>query len=279
MASQIKQSPEDRDEQKRLKESGNIPQHIAIIMDGNGRWAKERGMTRVSGHRKGVESVRDIVEACGQLNVKYLTLYAFSTENWKRPQDEVSMLMRLLVKALRDETDALHHNNVRLITIGEIGKLPNEVQRELQDAIRKTSKNTGLTLNLALSYSGRWDIVRAVKKLSLDVRSGKISTEDIDEKRFSNYLSTTDLPDPDLLIRTSGEFRISNFLLWQLAYSEFYVAECYWPDFRRDNLYKAIQAYQKRERRFGLVSEQVAERKKTSRKSLTDKFIDAVSSI
>ena len=274
MALKSKQAASDHEEQKLLAKTGNIPRHIAIIMDGNGRWAKERGLTRVAGHRNGVESVRDIVEACGQLNVKYLTLYAFSTENWKRPQDEVSMLMRLLVKALRDETDALHKNNVRLVTIGDILSLPKEVQRELQDAIRKTKRNTGLTLNLALSYSGRWDIIHAVKNMGTDIRAGKILSDQIDESLFSGYLSTSEMPDPDLLIRTSGEMRISNFLLWQLAYTELYIADCFWPDFRRTNLYEAIRTYQKRERRFGLVSEQI--KKHPARKSLSDRIIDAV---
>lgn len=279
MVYKVKQTPEDREEQNQLVKNGNIPQHVAIIMDGNGRWAKERGMARVSGHKEGVNSVRDIVEACGELNVKYLTLYAFSTENWKRPQDEVSMLMRLLVKALRDETDALHENNVRLITIGDVTKLPNEVQRELADAIEKTRKNTGLTLNLALSYSGRWDIIRAVKKISYDVKSEKIPIENIDDTLFSSYLSTANIPNPDLLIRSSGEMRISNFLLWQVAYTELYIASCYWPDFRRNHLYDAIRTFQNRERRFGLLSEQVSEKKSPVRKSISQKFIDAISSI
>lgn len=273
------QKIEDKSIQKNLLESGNIPQHIAIIMDGNGRWAKERGMSRITGHQNGVESVRDIVEACGQINVKYLTLYAFSTENWKRPQDEVSMLMRLLVKALRDETDALHKNNVRLITIGDTSKLPREVQRELDDAIEKTKENTGLTLNLALSYSGRWDILGAVHRIVEEVRSGKITPDEINDSLFSRYLSTYGIPDPDLLIRTSGEMRISNFLLWQLAYTEIYIVSCYWPDFRRDNLYEAIRTFQQRERRFGLVSEQITRPKARRRKSLKDSVIDAITRI
>lgn len=236
---------------------GDIPKHIAIIMDGNGRWAKERGMPRLAGHYEGVNSVRDVVEACGQLGVRYLTLYAFSTENWKRPKEEVSLLMRLLLKAIRDETDRLHQNNVRLTAIGEISALPQEVQDELFDAISKTKDNTGLNLILALSYSGRWDIVNAVQKVVADARQGKIKVDHIDEKSLERYLSTSSIPDPDLLIRTSGEFRISNFLLWQLAYTELVIVEQYWPDFRRDQLYAALREYQKRERRFGLVSEQV----------------------
>jgi undecaprenyl diphosphate synthase len=241
-------------------------------MDGNGRWAKERGLHRVAGHRQGVNSVRDIVEACGQLGVKYLTLYAFSTENWRRPKEEVSTLMRLLLKALRDETDRLHENNVRLACIGDIGTLPQEVQDELFEAMEKTKHNTGLTLNLALSYSGRWDIANAVRSLAEDVHCNRIKVESISEHTVSRYLATKDMPDPDLLVRTSGEYRISNFLLWQLAYSEFYISEKYWPDFRRKDLYEAIRNFQGRERRFGLVSEQV--RKKSIGSSLR-RFISA----
>ncbi|TAK65168.1 MAG: isoprenyl transferase [Bacteroidetes bacterium] len=243
--------------QQELKQSGNIPVHIAVIMDGNGRWAKTRGLPRIAGHNEGVESVRDTVEACGQLGVKYLTLYAFSTENWKRPQDEVSMLMRLLMRALRDETDKLHRNNVRVHTIGETQSLPREVQAELYDAIEKTKENTGLNLFLALSYSGRWDLVRAVKRIAEDTQAGTITPEQVTEQLIECYLSTKNVPDPDLLIRTSGEMRISNFLLWQLAYSEIYISNCYWPQFRRNELYAAIRNYQSRERRFGMVSEQL----------------------
>ncbi len=243
--------------QEELRGSGSIPQHIAIIMDGNGRWAKQRALPRVAGHREGVNSVRDIVEACGQLGVRCLTLYAFSTENWKRPQQEVSTLMRLLVKALRDETDRLYKNNVRLTAIGDLDSLPTDVQRELSDAFEKTRHNTGLNLNLALSYSGRWEITEAVKKIVSDAIDGKISGDNITESLISAYLSTSAIPDPDLLVRTSGEFRISNFLLYQLAYTEIYISKVYWPDFRRKHLYEAIRDYQKRERRFGLVSEQV----------------------
>lgn len=248
---------EDKNVQEKLQRSGEIPRHVAIIMDGNGRWAKKRGMPRIAGHNEGVESVRDTVEACGQLGVKYLTLYAFSTENWKRPKEEVSLLMRLLLRALKDETDRLHNNNVRLQAIGDIAALPQEVQNELIDDIQKTKENTGLTLTLALSYSGRWDITEAVKKLVRDVVAGKICESDINDRLLASYLSTNDIPDPDLLIRTSGEFRISNFLLWQLAYSEIYITSRYWPGFRRDELYAAINDYQRRERRFGMVSEQV----------------------
>ena len=214
-------------------------------------------LPRIAGHREGVESVRDCVEACGQLGVQYLTLYAFSTENWKRPKDEVSLLMRLLLTALRDETDRLHKNNVRLRTIGDTDALPAEVQAELSEAATRTAENTGLTLTLALSYSGRWEITRAVRAIAHDVRNGVVQPDEITEQCITRYLATADTPDPDLLIRTSGELRLSNFLLWQLAYTELYITPGYWPAFRRNDLYAAIDAYQNRERRFGMVSEQV----------------------
>lgn len=249
---------EDRIIQERLKQRGSIPAHIAVIMDGNGRWAKQRGLPRIAGHHEGVESVRDTVEACGQLGVRHLTLYAFSTENWKRPKDEVSLLMRLLVQALRDETDRLHRNNVKVHAIGEITALPREVQDELYEAIEKTKQNTGLCLHLALSYSGRWEITRAVKAMVVDALQGKLSPAHITESVISHYLSTEGAPDPDLLIRTSGEFRISNFLLWQLAYTEMFISQLLWPDFRRAELYRAIEDFQNRERRFGMVSEQLS---------------------
>lgn len=250
---------EDRKEQETLRQSGEIPRHVAIIMDGNGRWATERGMPRIAGHTEGVESVRDVVEACGQLGVEYLTLYAFSTENWKRPQEEVSLLMRLLLKALRDETDRLHTNNVRLTSIGDIGALPVEVQRELAEGGERTRNNTGLTLVLALSYSGRWELTQAFRKIACDLRAGRVSEDAISEELIGQYLA--EIPDPDLLIRTSGEFRISNFLLWQLAYTEIFITPKYWPAFRRDELYVAIRDYQRRERRFGMVSEQLTHEK------------------
>ncbi|HXG37588.1 MAG TPA: isoprenyl transferase [Bacteroidota bacterium] len=249
----------DKKRQDLLRESGTIPFHIAIIMDGNGRWAKRRGLPRIAGHHEGVNSVRDIVEACGQLGVKYLTLYAFSTENWKRPVDEVSMLMRLLLKALRDERDRLHQNEVQLKAIGDIAALPQDVQDELLDAIEMMKQNTGLTLILALSYSGRWDLAQALKRIVEDVRIGTIAKDQINENLISQYLSTKEFPDPDLLIRTSGENRISNFLLWQLAYSEIVISNVFWPDFRRQHLYEAISDFQRRERRFGMTSEQVKE--------------------
>lgn len=228
-------------------------------MDGNGRWAKRRGLPRIAGHHEGVNSVRDIVEACGQLGVKYLTLYAFSTENWKRPTDEVSLLMRLLLKALRDERDRLHQNEVQLKAIGDIAALPQDVQDELLDAIETMKQNTGLTLILALSYSGRWDIARAMRRIADDIRSGTLNQEQVSEELISSYLATKDFPDPDLMVRTSGETRISNFLLWQLAYSEIVISDVHWPDFRRQHLYAAVGDFHLRERRFGMTSEQIQE--------------------
>jgi len=269
-----KATGEDARVQAKLQSEGEIPRHIAIIMDGNGRWAKQKGMPRIAGHQEGVESVRDAVEACGQLGVQYLTLYAFSTENWKRPQEEVSLLMRLLLKALKDETDRLHTNNVRIQAIGEISALPQEVQDELAEDIEKTKANTGLTLILALSYSGRWDLTQSMKKILDDVYSGTLKKEDIDESSIERHLSTNGIPDPDLLIRTSGEIRISNFLLWQLAYSEIHITPKYWPAFRRVDLYEGIRDYQKRERRFGMVSEQLST--KTDTPSYFDRVVRSV---
>ena len=241
-----------------LKAKGNIPKHIAIIMDGNGRWAKKKKLPRAAGHQYGVESVRVIVESCALLGVRYLTLYTFSTENWRRPKDEVSTLMRLFVRSLKKETDELNSKNIRLTAIGNISSLPEIVQQELESAIKKTAANSAMTLNLALSYGGRWELVKAVKDISGKVKSGKLKPEDITEKIISENLSTRDMPDPELLIRTSGEFRISNFLLWQIAYSEIYISDVYWPDFRCKCLIEAIKDFQKRERRFGLVSEQLS---------------------
>jgi undecaprenyl diphosphate synthase len=257
LAYKARKDHEDQVEQANLKKSGAIPRHIAIIMDGNGRWAKARALPRAMGHREGVRSVREIVEVCGTLGVGYLTLYAFSTENWRRPNSEVSMLMRLLVSSLRHEIDDLHKNNVRLMTIGDIGKLPTEAQRELEASIQRTAGNTGLTLVLALSYSGRWDMLQATKRIASDILAQKLTVDAVDEQLVDSYLSTAGIPDPDLLIRTSGEFRISNFLLWQLAYTEIYIGDCLWPGFRRNELYEAIKAFQKRERRFGQTSEQL----------------------
>ncbi len=250
-------SGKDRTVQEKLKESGPIPEHIAIIMDGNGRWARSKGLPRISGHKVGVDSVRDIVEACAQIGVKYLTLYTFSTENWNRPKDEVSTLMRLLLSTIRKEINELHKNNIRLTAIGDLNSLPDKVVAEFNDAMKKTAKNSKLNLILALSYSGRWELTEAVKKIASDYHKGKINISNIDHNLISSYLTTNNVPDPDMVIRTSGEFRVSNFLLWQIAYSEFYISKEYWPNFRRAQLYDAIKDFQKRERRFGKVSEQL----------------------
>lgn len=255
-------SPADQKIQDSLKKSGEIPEHVAIIMDGNGRWAQEKRRPRTFGHRQGVHSVRDIVEAAGQIGIKYLTLYTFSTENWRRPKTEVAILMRLLIKSLKSETDKLHENNVRLMAVGDMSVMPPQVLKELQEAIEKTRNNKGLTLVLALSYSGRWDILNAVKKLSADIKNTKISPKDIDETAFSSYLVTAGIPDPDLLIRTGGDFRISNFLLWESAYTEFYFDKTFWPEFRRTQLYDAVSAYQNRERRYGMTTKQILKKKK-----------------
>lgn len=245
------QTEEDKEKQELLRQSGPVPLHVAIIMDGNGRWAKNRGTIRLHGHKVGVDSVRDITESCAQLGVKYLTLYAFSTENWGRPSAEVQGLMRLLVSSLRREADNLNRNDIRLATIGQMDRFPQDCQNELKEAIELTKHNTRLELCLALSYSGRWDITEAVKKIARHVKEGRLDPELINDQMISEHLSTANVPDPDLIIRTSGEFRISNFLLWQLAYSELYITETHWPDFRRAELYKAIKSYQQRDRRFG----------------------------
>ncbi|EFM65267.1 isoprenyl transferase [Peptostreptococcus stomatis] len=228
-----------------------VPAHIAIIMDGNGRWAKSRFMPRTYGHKVGVETIRKVVKECSRLGVKYLTLYAFSTENWKRPKEEVSALMGLLVKYLRNELEELHKNNVKILTIGDISKLPQACIEELDHAKEKTKDNTGLVMSLALNYGGRNDLVNAVKNISQEVVDGKISVDDIGDDLISSHLSTKESPDPDLVVRTSGEQRLSNFLLWELAYSEFYFADIHWPDFDEKELQKAIFAYQSRDRRFG----------------------------
>jgi len=233
-----------------------LPRHIAIIMDGNGRWAQNRGNQRIFGHRNAIDAVRDTVEAAAELGIEYLTMYAFSTENWKRPKMEIDALMSLLVSTINSETKTLTTNNVRLLTIGNTASLPQGVQEQLQNALVTTAKNTGLKLILALSYGARWEILNAVKKLVSDVQSSHLDTADIDQA-FEKYLDTSGIPDPELLIRTSGEFRISNFLLWQIAYSELYFTETLWPDFRRENLYDAIVSYQCRERRFGKTAEQL----------------------
>lgn len=234
-----------------------LPRHIAIIMDGNGRWAKEQGQDRLFGHYQGVESVRDIVEGCAELGVGYLTLYAFSTENWDRPQYEVIGLMELLVKTIRGEVESLDKNNIRLHVIGDMNMLPDYAQHELNEARQITKENTGLQLVMALSYSGRWELLNAVKNIAHEVQVGRLSVEEIDQDTLQKYLTTSEFPDPELMIRTSGEYRISNFLLYQLAYAELYFTQVRWPDFRKQNLYEALIDYQNRERRFGKTGEQV----------------------
>ncbi|WP_346864210.1 isoprenyl transferase [uncultured Draconibacterium sp.] len=241
---------------KKLNKS-NIPEHIAIIMDGNGRWAAKHGKARVLGHENGVESVRSVVEGAGEIGVKHLTLYAFSTENWDRPKEEVDALMSLLVHAIEAETESLMKNNVRLSVIGNVEAMPVNVSEKLNGCIGQLQHNTGLNLVLALSYSGQWEIVEAVKHMVNDAIEKKILPENINDKLFKTYLSTTNIPDPELLIRTSGEYRVSNFLLWQIAYSELYFTDKLWPDFRKDDLFEAIFDYQNRERRFGKTSEQL----------------------
>lgn len=244
--------------QAALRGSGRLPRHVAAIMDGNGRWAQMRSMPRIEGHRAGMESVRSVVRACSQLGIGYLTLYAFSIENWKRPAPEVRFLMSLLEMYLRKELDELHENNVRIRTIGKTNALPKNVSRVLQKAIEKTADNDGLTLTLALSYGSRWDIQRAMQVIALDVRRGKLSPEDLTEETVSAYLQTSYMPDPDLIIRTSGELRLSNFLLWEAAYAELYVTEQLWPDFHANELYQALTEFTQRERRFGKTSAQLS---------------------
>jgi len=235
----------------------NLPNHVAIIMDGNGRWAKQHGKERIFGHQHGVDSVRQVTEAAAEIGINYLTLYAFSTENWSRPKAEVDALMGLLVSTIHMEVETLNKNQVRLLAIGNLRSLPENCYNELMDAIQQTSKNTRLTLVLALSYSAKWEIIDAVKQISEKVKKNEISTNEIDEKMFSSSLCTNGIPDPELLIRTSGEQRISNFLLWQIAYSEFYFTETLWPDFHKEDFFEAICDYQNRERRFGKTSEQI----------------------
>jgi undecaprenyl diphosphate synthase len=238
-------------------DSKKLPKHIAIIMDGNGRWAKEKGKERLFGHYSGVESVRNIVEACAELGVQFLTLYAFSTENWDRPKDEVMGLMELLVQTIKQEVSTLNKNNIRLHVIGNIKMLPDLPREELNEACEATKANTGLNLIMALSYSSRWEIIEAVKAIGREVKENQLDPENISSEVFERHLCTSDFPDPELMIRTSGEFRISNFLLYQLAYSELYFTDTLWPDFRKENLYQAILDYQNRERRFGKTSEQL----------------------
>lgn len=238
-------------------DKGNLPRHIAVIMDGNGRWASRNGKPRVFGHRNGVKAVRETVEAAAELGIGYLTLYAFSTENWLRPKLEIDALMNLLVSTIRAETSKLNENNIRLGTIGDTASFPARSRRELEGAIKSTSGNTGMTLTLALGYSSRWEITHAVKDIAAEVSKGSLRMEEINESLISNFLGTAGMPDPELLIRTSGEMRVSNYLLWQIAYTELYFTPTLWPDFRKEDLYKAIFEYQKRERRFGMISEQV----------------------
>lgn len=236
----------------------HLPRHIAIIMDGNGRWAKEQGQDRLFGHLHGVESVRNIVEGCAELGIQYLTLYAFSTENWDRPEYEVVGLMELLVSTIREEAETLHKNNIKLHVIGDMNMLPDYARNELNEALEITKDNNGLNLIMALSYSGRWELLNAVKNIAYEVKKGKLNVEEISQDTLQQYLCTNGFPDPELMIRTSGEYRISNFLLYQLAYAELYFTNVRWPDFRKENLYEAILDFQNRERRFGKISEQIS---------------------
>jgi undecaprenyl diphosphate synthase len=237
-----------------------LPLHVAIIMDGNGRWAQHRGLDRVFGHQQGVNALRKVIEAAAELEIKYLTLYAFSTENWGRPDEEVSALMEIMVQSLTKETDTLIKNNIRLMTIGDVDRLANDVRNRLYETIDLTSASTGLNLVIALSYSSRWEIAEAVRKICADVKKGVLSQDAINEVNFEKYLNTFGIPDPELMIRTSGELRISNFLLWQLAYTELYFTDILWPDFSKNDFYAAIIDFQKRERRFGKTSEQILEK-------------------
>lgn len=238
--------------------SDKLPKHLAIIMDGNGRWAKQKGMLRIIGHENGTKSVRTTVEACAEIGIKNLTLYAFSTENWNRPKTEVNTLMKLLVKSLKKEIKTLQDNDIKLMAIGNLNALPKNAHKELLEVIEKTKSNTHMTLTLALSYGSREELVNAVKAISNNVKNNIISVDSIDESIINNHLYTQNLPDVDLLIRTSGEQRISNFLLWQIAYAELYFTEVLWPDFQKEDLYKALKCYEQRERRFGKTSEQLS---------------------
>ena len=242
---------------KELLDKQNIPQHIAIIMDGNGRWAQQKGAMRIFGHRNALTAVRESIEIATEIGVKFLTLYAFSTENWSRPQDEVNALMDILINSITDEVPTMMKNNIRLSSIGDIQSLPKNAQKKLAEAADMTGNNTGLTVLLALSYSGRWEIEKAVKDIVREVVEGKLSIEAIDQQVIADHLNTKNIPDPELLIRTSGEVRISNFLLWQLAYTELYFTEVLWPDFRKEHLLEAVLDYQKRERRFGKTGAQI----------------------
>jgi len=234
-----------------------LPGHIAIIMDGNGRWAKQQGKKRIFGHKHAVTAVRQTTEAAAELGIKYLTLYAFSTENWERPKDEISALMSLLVSTINSETKTLTENNIRLLAIGDFERMPENVCKKLKEIINRTTGNTGMSLILALSYSSRWEILNAVRRIAGEVNAGILNPDELNSTLFSNYLTTKDIPDPELLIRTSGEYRVSNFLLWQIAYAELYFTEKLWPDYTKEDLYTAILDYQRRERRFGKISEQI----------------------
>lgn len=235
----------------------NTPKHIAIIMDGNGRWAKKKGAMRIFGHRHAIQAVKDAIEGADNLGVKYLTLFSFSTENWSRPKDEVKALMQLLVKTIIDEISLMMKNNIRLISIGDLSSLPKSAQEKLEEAKRQTETNTGLTVVLALSYSGQWELTQATKRIAQKISEGKLKPEEITQQTIADHLDTAGIPDPELMIRTSGEYRISNFLLWQLAYTELYFTPVLWPDFRIEHLYAAVKDYQQRERRFGKTGEQV----------------------
>jgi len=241
-------------------DSSKLPAHVAIIMDGNGRWAKQRGLDRIFGHQQGVNAVRELIETAAELGIRFLTLYAFSTENWGRPDEEVTALMGIMVQSLSNETETLLKNNIRLKAIGDINRLADDVRARLDETIELTSVSTGLTLIIALSYSSRWEIATAARNISADVKKGTLDPLSITEEDFEKYLTTYGIPDPELLIRTSGELRISNFLLWQVAYTEFYFTEILWPDFGKDDFYNAIIDFQKRERRFGKTNEQVLEK-------------------
>lgn len=264
---------EQKEIQKELTGSNKLPKHVAIIMDGNGRWAVSKGLPRIAGHKEGINRVKEIVRTASNLGIEYLTLYAFSIENWNRPSTEVGGLMKLLEYYLRKELDEMHENQVRLKTIGKLSSLPKVVQDVLHNAMNKTKDNNGMTLTLALSYSGRWDIVRSVQMIALDVRRGKVSPEDINDELFSSYLQTCEVPDPDFMIRTSGEIRLSNFLLWEMAYGEFYISDKFWPQFRENDLYEALYNYINRERRFGKTSLQLADKDKEKSK---DSYIKRV---
>lgn len=244
----------DEEQQRALRERGPLPVHVACIMDGNGRWAQRQDKPRFLGHHEGVTSVREVTEACAELGVDYLTLYTFSTENWDRPEPEVEALMELLIHTIKEERSTLLENDIRLETIGDLTDLPVACQEALQDTVDDTAENDRMVLNLALSYSGRAEIARTVRKIAREVEAGNLHAEDVDESTVESHLDTAGMPDPDLLIRTGGEYRLSNFLLWQCAYTELYITDCFWPDFRRSELYAAIRNYQDRDRRFGQVS-------------------------